>query len=170
MGLTLVFQPIPTASTEGAKTPQICVFPFSGRTGQVWQNNQPEAQFCLKSNIEEGQEGTGKSREVEFLSAEIKRQGLSPCDLKILTEIIQCESGWEQFWPNGSVKISNGNIGLAQINYGAHYEEYEAMGLDVLNNPFHNIAYAVFLYAREGIRPWATWSGHCFLPKIQDCL
>lgn len=101
----------------------------------------------------------------KFLTREVERQGLAPRDEEILAAIVLCESSWQQFWPDGSVKISNGNIGLAQINYGAHHAEYETLGMDP-EEPFDNLSYAVILYKREGITPWAAWSGPCFLPKI----
>jgi len=101
----------------------------------------------------------------EFLKAEIKRQGLTNRDEIILSEVIQAESNWNQFWPNGEVKVSNGNIGLAQINHGAHEAEYTKLGLDPYNE-FDNLRYAIILYKREGIRPWKQWSGHNFIPAL----
>ena len=101
-----------------------------------------------------------------YLWEEIKVAGLTSKDYLILREIIRCESGWEQFWANGNVKISKGNIGLAQINKSAHQEEYERLGL----NPYRerdNIKYAIILYQRNGIADWQPWSGHCFLPRIK---
>ena len=101
----------------------------------------------------------------EFLKSEIQKQGLADRDFIILTEIIQCESGWSQFWADGTVKISSGNIGLAQINRWAHHEEYERLGLDP-NDTFQNLTYAVILYKRGGITAWEKWSGHCFIPAL----
>lgn len=108
----------------------------------------------------------------EFLKAEIKEQGLTDRDEIILTEIIQCESGWEQFWPTtknghvaGEVKVSNGNIGLFQINKWAHHAEYEKLGLDPYDT-FDNLTYGVLLYKRGGIVAWEKWSGHCWKPKL----
>ena len=109
----------------------------------------------------------------EFLKQEIQKQKLTDRDEIILTEIIQCESGWSQFWERdynghikGEVKVSQGNIGLAQINYGAHHEEYERLGLDPYKE-FDNLKYAVILYKRGGITAWKQWSGHCFLPALE---
>lgn len=104
----------------------------------------------------------------EFLRNEITKQGLTDNDYTILKAIIQCESGWSQFWERdynghikGTVKVSNGNIGLAQINRGAHETEYTALGLDPYDE-FDNLTYAVMLYKRNGVRDWETWSGHCW--------
>jgi hypothetical protein len=108
----------------------------------------------------------------EFLKQEVKRQGLTERDSVILSAIIQCESGWEQFWTNsknghkiGEVKVSNGNIGLFQINKGAHHAEYERLGLDPYK-PFDNLTYGVLLYKRGGIKAWDQWSGHCWRPAL----
>ena len=103
----------------------------------------------------------------EFLKSEIQGQDLADRDYAILSEIIQCESGWSQFWTDGTVKVSSGNIGLAQINWLAHHEEYERLGLDPFDQ-FDNLTYAVILYKRGGISAWEKWSGHCFLPKIKE--
>jgi hypothetical protein len=101
----------------------------------------------------------------EFLKQEIIDNGLTGRDYLIMKEIIQCESGWQQRWPDGTIKVSNGNIGLAQINKGAHHVEYERLGLDPYD-PYDNIRYAIILYKRGGIIAWKQWSGHCFLPKL----
>ena len=101
----------------------------------------------------------------EFLKREIKRQGLTDQDFIILSEIVQCESGWEQCWADGEVKVSKGNIGLAQINWWAHHKEYEELGLDP-NDALQNLTFAIVLYRRNGIRDWKEWSGHCFVPAL----
>lgn len=108
----------------------------------------------------------------EFLKQEIEKAGLTERDYFIMHEIILCESTWSQVWLRdfkghlaGEVKVSNGNIGLAQINHGAHHEEYERLGLDPYDT-FQNLTYAVILYKRGGITAWEKWSGHCFLPAL----
>lgn len=110
----------------------------------------------------------------EFLKQEIERQGLGDRDYAILTEIIRCESSWSQFWERdyeklkrvkGEVKVSNGNIGLMQINRGAHKKEYTALGLDPFKE-FDNISYGIMLYKRNGVRDWENWSGHCWKPLL----
>lgn len=102
----------------------------------------------------------------EFLQQEIKRQGLTDRDFKITDAIIFCESSWEQFYKDGKAKVSNGNVGLFQINIGAHHKEYEALGLDP-HDTFSNLTYGVILYKRSGIIPWKEWSGHCFIPRLK---
>jgi len=110
----------------------------------------------------------------EFLKQEVERQGLVDRDYIILTEIIRCESSWSQFWEQdnvklkrvkGEVKVSNGNIGLMQINRGAHKDEYVKLGLDPFVE-FDNIKYGIILYKRNGVRDWSQWSGHCWKPAL----
>ena len=96
---------------------------------------------------------------------EIYAQGLKYRDYQILREIVQCESSWRQFNAVGELLVSNGNVGLGQINTIAHKTTYSAMGLDVAK-PFDNLKYVVLLYKKNGLRDWKTWSGHCWLPKI----
>lgn len=103
----------------------------------------------------------------EFLQQEIKRQGLTDRDFKITDAIIFCESSWEQFYKDGRVKVSNGNVGLFQINIGAHHKEYKALGLDPYN-AFDNLTYGVMLYKRGGVGAWKPWSGHCFIPILKQ--
>lgn len=88
--------------------------------------------------------------------------GLTHKDYSLLNEIVRCESGWRQFAKDGTPIVSSGNIGLAQINKLAHESVYEKMGLDP-NEPEDNLKFAVYLYQRDGIRPWKQWSGHCWL-------
>ncbi len=102
----------------------------------------------------------------EFLKQEVKKAGLTDKDYLIMVEIIQCESSWEHFYKTGEVKVSSGNIGLAQINQLAHQEEYEQMGIDPYDE-FENLVYAVILYKRNGIKDWEKWSGHCFIPRLE---
>ncbi|GIW70350.1 MAG: hypothetical protein KatS3mg101_1097 [Patescibacteria group bacterium] len=96
-----------------------------------------------------------------FLLETTFKEGLTYGDFILLKKIIQCESSWRQFNKDGSVIISSGNIGLAQINKFAHEKTYTAMGLDV-KNPYDNLKFAVFLYKTQGTKPWLKWSGHCW--------
>lgn len=93
----LVFQPIPTASTEGVKTPQICSFPFSGRMGQFWQNNATEPRFCLKFDRTEGK---GEDRE--------------------MARLLDCM--WERESQRGDPRFMVGDGGLAIGHYQIHID------------------------------------------------
>jgi hypothetical protein len=99
----------------------------------------------------------------DHLIKEIYDAGLTERDYVILKDIVFCESSWGQYYENGEVKISNGNIGLAQINRLAHEAEYTKLGLD----PFQNLTYAVLLYKRNGVRDWKLWSGPCWIPLLK---
>lgn len=101
----------------------------------------------------------------EFLKLEMKESGLTDRDFLILKEVIFCESSWSQFYKDGSVKVSNGNVGLTQINIGAHKKTTEKLGLDIYDE-FDNLRYGVKLYKEQGLGPWRQWSGHCFIPRL----
>ena len=101
----------------------------------------------------------------EFLKQELFRNGFTNRDFSILEAVFFCESSWEQRYEDGTVKVSNGNIGLAQINRFAHEIEYTKLGLDPYDD-FQNLKYAIILYKRNGVRDWLQWSGHCFVPLL----
>jgi len=95
-------------------------------------------------------------------------------EFKVLQEIIQCESGWQHYWPTtraghkaGDVKISNGNIGFGQLNRPT-WEKWmqKNHGLDIYD-PADNLKATLLIYRRSGIGPWEPYSGHCFKPKLQ---
>jgi len=104
-----------------------------------------------------------------FLLEEVRRQALAFRDYRILKEVIQCESGWRQYRKDGRLVVSSGNIGLGQINRSAHERTYTAMKLDVKGTK-DNLRFVVFLYKRDGLRPWRQWSGHCWEPRIEGLL
>ena len=84
-------------------------------------------------------------------------------DFRILVEVFICESDWRQFNDNGGVLVSKGNYGIAQINITAH-----ELDISAIDTPEENIDFAVYLYERDGLRPWRSWSGHCWQPRIAD--
>lgn len=97
-----------------------------------------------------------------FLFEESLRQGLRYSEFVLLRSIVQCESNWRQYNKDNSVVVSSGNVGLAQINRFAHEATYTKMNLD-MENPYDNLKFMVYLYERDGVRPWLEWSGYCFL-------
>ena len=138
-------------------------------TAAIWIPTKDDADMTdpeLPKEVEQATQITLPTPK-EFLKQEIQKQGLADRDFVILTEIIQCESSWSQFWTDGTVKISSGNIGLAQINRWAHHEEYERLGLDP-NDPLENLSFALILYKRNGVRDWKQWSGSCWIPKLAE--
>jgi hypothetical protein len=85
-------------------------------------------------------------------------------DEPLLAEIASCESQFRQFGKDGQV-LRNPNssaVGVFQIMSSLHSSlADEKLGLDI-NTLQGNVAYARFLYEREGTRPWnaskACWS------------
>ena len=102
-----------------------------------------------------------------FLREELLRIGKTEKDFLKLKEVYFCESNWQQYDKSGKVLISKGNVGISQINISAHYKTYTEMGLDIYE-PYDNLRFGAFLYARDGLNPWLSYSGHCFLPRIRN--
>lgn len=101
-----------------------------------------------------------------FLLEELQRQGFKFRDFLTLKEVIKCESNWKQFNQNGTLIISKGNRGLFQINTLAHKNTYKAMKLDI-TNPYDNIRFGIYLYKKNGLNDWRSWSGKCWERKIK---
>jgi hypothetical protein len=87
-------------------------------------------------------------------------------DYQTLNAIIECESGWNQYRPDGQEKISDGNVGLGQINEPTwqtfmqkHYN------LDIYDEK-QNLQATVIIYRRDGVAPWEPYSGKCWLPVL----
>jgi len=103
----------------------------------------------------------------EYLKDELFEKEKTYQDFVIMEAIVFCESGWGQYYENGEVKVSKGNIGLAQINRLAHHEEYRQLGLDPYD-PLNNLSYAAILYDKNGVRDWEKWSGACWKPILAE--
>ena len=118
-----------------------------------------------ESTQQAGYELTEMQRWRLHLYEQVLAQGLSYYDFVLLADktqgIIRCESGFRQYASDGSVIISEGNIGLFQVNKLAHEKTYTKMGLD-MSDPYDNLTFGFFLYERDGISAWYTWSGHCW--------
>ena len=81
-------------------------------------------------------------------------------DIPVLAEIAKCESQFRQFNSSGRVlegKKNRYDRGVMQINVLYHAETAEKLGLDV-HNLDGNVAYARYLYERQGARPWMSSS------------
>jgi hypothetical protein len=85
-------------------------------------------------------------------------------DIPILTKIGACESHNRQFNSRGEVLRGEQNIydrGVMQINLLYHEKTAVKMGLD-LHDIDDNVAYARYLYEKQGAKPWmsssACWS------------
>jgi len=74
----------------------------------------------------------------------------------IMAEIARCESQFRQFNPDGSVLrgvVNKSDLGLLQINEYYHGDKAIKLGLD-LRTIDGNLAYAKYLYEKEGSTPW----------------
>jgi len=77
-------------------------------------------------------------------------------DIPVMISVARCESHFRQTLSDGSIlhgKVDPRDTGVMQINTGYHGETAEQMGLD-LNDLYDNLAYARYLYEKEGTQPW----------------
>lgn len=74
----------------------------------------------------------------------------------ILAEIAKCESRFRQVDGQGNVlrgEVNKSDVGLLQINEAYHQVKASKLGLD-LETVNGNLAYAKYLYDKEGTTPW----------------
>ncbi|MDO8518237.1 MAG: hypothetical protein Q7S26_03035 [bacterium] len=79
-------------------------------------------------------------------------------DQPIMVDIAQCESHFRQFNKNGAVyrgTKNNQDVGVMQINEHYHLDTAKKMGIDIYTIP-GNVAYARYLFEKEGTVPWAS--------------
>lgn len=77
-------------------------------------------------------------------------------DIPVLAAISQCESRFRQYDKNGNVLRGEQvyeDIGVMQVNETYHKKTAEKLGLD-LSTIEGNVAYARYLYEKEGTKPW----------------
>jgi hypothetical protein len=80
-------------------------------------------------------------------------------DIPIMAKVAKCESRYRQY-KNGEVLQGEQNSldrGVMQINLHYHGKTAEEMGLDV-HNIDDNVAYARYLYEKQGVKPWMSSS------------
>ncbi len=81
----------------------------------------------------------------------------------VLAEIAFCESTLRQVDKSGKVlrgKVNSDDVGLMQINEVYHGEKAKSMDMN-LETIEGNLAYAKYLYDKEGTRPWNS-SAKCW--------
>jgi len=81
-------------------------------------------------------------------------------DNPILAEVARCESTFRHFEKNGDIlrgTVNQKDIGVMQINEHFHGATAEKLGLDLYSLD-GNLAYAAYLYNKEGMRPWKASS------------
>jgi hypothetical protein len=133
--------------------------------------------FFLASSIYGGP-STAIAQDVENSANTHKRQPVeNPVTLEdyvrayfietpILAEIASCESSFRQYGEDGDVlrgKVNKSDLGLLQVNEYYHGEKAEDLGFD-LTTVDGNLAYAKYLYNKEGTQPWSA-SAKCWRGK-----
>lgn len=81
-------------------------------------------------------------------------------DIPLMKQIAKCESRYRQYGSNGEVLKGEQNRldrGVMQINLHYHGETAAKLGLDV-HNIDDNVAYARYLYEKQGSKPWNSSS------------
>lgn len=94
---------------------------------------------------------------------EVEKVEVRPIVHSQLLEIARCESENNHFDKDGSVlrgKINNQDVGRFQINLEYHEKDAVKLGYDLFTEE-GNTNYAVWLYEKEGSKPW-NWSKHCW--------
>lgn len=87
----------------------------------------------------------------------------------VLAEIAKCESNYRQFKGNGHVVrglVNSYDVGVMQINENYQAERAEKLGFDIYTLD-GNMAYAKWLYDKEGVKPWMS-SSKCWKDKADE--
>jgi len=77
-------------------------------------------------------------------------------DIPIMIQVARCESTFQHTLADGSIIqgfVDNDDTGVMQINKRYHLKTATAMGFD-LEDIYDNMAYARYLYERQGTQPW----------------
>lgn len=77
-------------------------------------------------------------------------------DIPVMIQIARCESTFQHKLADGSTikgRVDPADTGVMQINKRYHQKAAATMGLN-LEDIYHNMAYARFLYERQGTQPW----------------
>lgn len=75
-----------------------------------------------------------------------------------MADIAQCESNFRQYDSDGSIHrgiVNHKDVGVMQINEYYHLKTAKALGLDIYTVE-GNVAYARYLYEKEGTAPWIS--------------
>lgn len=81
-------------------------------------------------------------------------------DTPIMIEIARCESRFKQFDKDGSIHrgvVNDQDLGVMQVNEFYHGITAKKLGLDLYGIQ-GNVAYAKYLYEKEGTQPWISSS------------
>jgi len=81
-------------------------------------------------------------------------------DIPIMVDIAKCESRFRHTDKDGNVsrgEVNKFDVGVMQINEKYHLEESKKLGYDI-HTLEGNMAYARYLYEKQGARPWLASS------------
>jgi hypothetical protein len=84
-------------------------------------------------------------------------------DIPVMIDIARCESRFIHLKKNGSLNrgvLTPADVGVMQINEKFHLKESKKLGYDI-HTLEGNMAYARYLYEKQGARPWLP-SSHCW--------
>ncbi len=105
-------------------------------------------QIITKESVEE------VHRKVETNVESVVREYFA--DIPVMIQVARCESTFRHTLADGSVLrgfVDNADTGVMQINKRYHLATATALGLD-LEDIYDNMAYARYLYERQGVQPW----------------
>lgn len=100
-----------------------------------------------------------KNGELQKLSSEQKRNFAILASFfkndPVMIKIAACESSLRHVLPNGRLNISpdGHDVGTFQVRLPVHESELNRYGLNPADFA-HNVAFATYLYRRDGLRPW----------------
>lgn len=117
--------------------------------------NIPEIQKTVKDTTETTEKKTTKTTE-EVIKDYFK-------DTPILIDVARCESQYRQFDQNGNIirgVYNPDDVGVMQINEFYHAKTAKKLGYDLYSLE-GNMAYAKYLYEKEGTAPW-EYSSKCW--------
>lgn len=92
-------------------------------------------------------------------------------DIPVMTKIAECESRFRQFNKYGDILRGEENfqdIGVMQVNEHYHLETADKLGHNLYTLD-GNLAYARYLYKKEGTTPWQS-SARCWYGPYQLAL
>ncbi len=90
-------------------------------------------------------------------------------DTPILAEVARCESQFRQYDKTGVVlrgEVTPADMGIMQINEHYHSDAADNLNLDITTIQ-GNLAYAKYLYEKEGLKPWKS-SQKCWGAKDKE--
>lgn len=98
-----------------------------------------------------------KAKEVSSDTVSIEREVRNYFrDTPQLVEVAWCESRFRHTGKDGNIfrgMVNSKDVGVMQVNEGYHLEKAKSLGFDIYTLK-GNMAYAKYLFEREGLSPW----------------